>query len=98
MTLEEVIEFMNQLNQGIHSEHNIPVAFHSTKLIQEFRETSISNLNEFHRFLSCVYCAYRKIEVKMTEAQYPGILSDFESQGNAFVMIGVNLHKAKTDY
>ena len=43
MTLEELLEFMNELDQGTHSQYDVPVSFYSEKLPQEIRETVISN-------------------------------------------------------
>lgn len=98
MTIEELIKFMKELEEGKHPQYDIPILFRIEKLNQEFRETVVSNKNNFSEFLSYLYCAYRKIEKKMSKNGYPDILPDPSSVEKSFVKICSNLDKAKQDY
>ena len=43
MTLEDLLEFMNELARRQHSQYDIPVRFYYEKLSQKIRDTVISN-------------------------------------------------------
>ena len=98
MVLEEVLNFIHNLNEDDHREYIIPIGFAYDKLEHEVRETVVSNEDEFGIFLSCLYCLYRKIEMKMDKHGYPSILPDFNSNETSIVTLCVNLNNAKQDY
>ena len=98
MTLGEVLEFMSELDEGKHSQYDVPVQFHYEKLYQEVQEIVTSNENNFILFLVFLYSAYRKIEMQMEKTGYPGILADLESQEKSLDLISSNLKKAKDEY
>jgi len=97
-TLAELSQFMDEIKEGKHSQYDIPIEFHYSSLNQNIKKTVINNESQFARFLSYLYCLYRKIEVKLEKAEYPNVLPDLDSQGKSFEEISSNLKKAKDDY
>ena len=98
MTLGEVLEFMEELDEGRHSQYDVPVIFTYEKLEQKVQETVISNEDKFCFFLILLYSAYRKMEMQMEKAGCPGILADLEYQERSLDQISFNLNKAKDEY
>jgi len=98
MTLEELLEFMNELDRGKHSQYDVPVEFYSEKLPQEILDTVVSNKDNFIDFLTYLYSAYRKIEIKMQQNECPGIFANFDSEEKSLDQISSNLKKAKEEY
>ena len=94
MTIGEFIEFVTKLSEGNYSQYDIPVEFHYERLNRKIRENVITNEWEFAKFLSYLYCVYRKIEIKMERAGYPYILSDSDVE-DSLVNIRTNLNKIK---
>lgn len=98
MTLGELMEFIKEFEEGKHAEYDAPISFTYEKLTQESRETVVNNQNEFAQFLTHLYCAYRKIEMKMEEAGCSDILPDIDLKLESLVQICFNLENAKNDY
>ena len=98
MTLGEVLRFMEELDEGKHSQYDVPVRFYYDKLDQEVQETVISKEIEFRDFLTYLYSTYRKIEIQIGKAGCPGILADLESREKSLDLIFSNLEKAKNEY
>ena len=96
--LAELVQFMNELREGQHSEYDIPVLFDYEKLNQKVRETVVNSKKEFAQFLSYLYCLYRKIEIKLEKLGYPNILPDLNTDEKSFMKICINLDKAKEEY
>ena len=97
VTLRELLDFMNELEEGKHSQYNIPVLFKFENLTQKVPETITSNQWQFRQFFTYLYCVYRKIEMKLEKAGYD-ILPDPDIHESRFVNICVNLNKTKKDY
>jgi len=98
MTIGEFSKFMNELDEGEHTEYDTPVIFCYEKLPQEIRETVISNERNFCDFLSYLYSYYRKIEIKMEQAGCPDFLPDLDHEEKSFAKIVLNLEKMKEEY
>ena len=76
MTLEELIRFMKELREVEHSQYCVPVRFWYGQLTQEIEPTVISNKNQFTKFISHLYYAYRKIEYPTFSNVISNVLSD----------------------
>ena len=98
MTLGEVLRFMEELDEGKHSQYDVPVAFYYNKLDQEVQEIATSNEFGFTNFLSFLYSVYRKIEIQMEKVGCPGILADLQSREKLPDLILSNVEKAKEEY
>jgi len=98
ISLGEFIQFMDEVSKGKHSQYDIPIQFGYLQLTQETRKIIINSFWRFTRFLSYLYCTYRKIEMKMEEVGYPDVLPDLDSNEKSFMKICLNLDKAKEDY
>jgi len=98
LTLEELTQFMIELEKGKPSENIALVEFLYRKLDNKIRQIVINNEVEFIKFLTYLYCVYRKIEMKMEDVKYSDILPDLDSDEKSFTSICMNLDKAKEDY
>ena len=98
LTLEDLLKFIKQLDDGMYPEQNICIGFQSISLNQQVKRTTVNNQEAFGIFLSYLYSVYRKIEMKMERAKYPYILQDNEPNENNFAKICVNLDRAKEEY
>ena len=93
-----LIKFMEEIREGHHYQHDIPVYFGYGNLNQEIPKAVINVEYKFAEFLSYLYCVYRKIEIKMEKFRCPNIFADSHSQETSFMKICLNLDKAKEDY
>lgn len=98
MTLGELLIFMRELDKGKHSKYDVPFVFRYEELAQGIQEPVIDNEWKLCNFLSYIYCVYRKIEMKMKKAGYPGILPDMIYKKQPFDKIRANLDMAKEEY
>ena len=98
ITIQQLSQFMNEIENRKHPQYDIPVLFGSEKITQEVRTPVISNNDEFHEFLSYLYCLYRKIEIKIQQTGFPNILPDLDSQPQSLQQISSNLNTAKLNY
>jgi len=98
ITLAELSQFINEIEEGKHSQYDIPFRFSYIELNHNIKKTVINNKYGFTEFLSYLYCFYRKIEIKLEKAGYLDILPELNSNEESFMKISINLDKAKEDY
>ena len=98
MTMAELLEFLGELDKGKHSEYIVPVQFYYNNLTQETRQGVVNNQREFVKFLSHLYCFYRRIEIKMENAGYPDIFPDLDPDERSWNNICAKLELAKENY
>ena len=92
------MEFTKELDGKKYPQYDIPVYFLYQKLNRKIQCKIINNEKEFIKFLTYLYCVYRKIEIKMGEVGYLSILPDPDYNTNSFMKICINLDKAKEEY
>ena len=81
------------------NENEIYIAFNAVcrKLPRGAPETSFSNEVEFSKFLSYIYCAYQKIEIKIEQVWHSRIFKDFDFEKSP-EEISARLQRAKNSY
>jgi len=91
MTLGELLEFLNKLDEGEHSQYDVPIRFSYGKLDWDIKNSAPMNEEKIALFLSYLYCVYRKIEIIMEDPEQtylPNSLANIES----------DLQQAEKDY
>ena len=98
MTLNDLMQLIKQIKEGSYFEYHIPVTFSYGKLNSESRECIVSNESEFVDFLSSLYRAYRKIEMKIKNIENLDIFSYPYSKGETPTQISSYLKEMKEKY
>ena len=98
MTLNKVIEFITEVDTGIHDNYSVPIRFDYQRLDHETRKAVVNKENEFGLFLTYLYCVYQRIEMKLKEANYLNILLNNVSKEQSSVKMCALLNKAKEEY
>ena len=98
MTLGELMEFMEELEEGTRFQCDIPIEFECEELADKIPPTVNTNQQSLGIFLSYLYCVYRKIEMKMQTAGYPDVIPDSNSKKKSLNYILANIDTARDNY